>query len=201
MRFFSIVRAKPASIYGNAIWNGDQQGDVVRIEALLLFGGVYLDLDAFVIRDLAEFSNYSWVMGYERLKQDASWGWLANMDLLNNGVLLGERNASFALLWHHTYTSFFGGEQYAQHSIVLPHSLAESCPHLIHREPRSFNFPNNVNPQLLYGDGVYFDLSRNFVVHSWISMNKRLVSPSTIARMNTTMGRVWRYLYHASASL
>ena len=77
--------------------------------------------------------------------------------------------------------------------------MAERCPHLIRRENVSLNFPNDFgNIHLLYGEGVYFNLSNNYAVHGWMWRYKVNLDDKMILTLNFTLGRIWRYLYYVT---
>lgn len=194
LRFYSVRRSAQKEIYGTRTskFANYHASDVTRIEALVLFGGVYLDFDAFAVNKLDPLLVAAdWVMGYE-----LEWC------CLNNGVLFGAPDSDFGKLWHCQYADGYNPDDFTHHSVWRPHMLAERCPQLIRREARSLNQPNNYGDgrRLLYGDGVQFDLSGNYVVHGWMWQYEQqdLLNPDRLRLLNFTMARIWRHIYYAS---
>ena len=65
-------RKAPESIFGNKIMVAEHRSDVVRLEVLMKYGGIYLDLDVIVLKSFDPILRYATTMGLERT------GWLDN---------------------------------------------------------------------------------------------------------------------------
>lgn len=112
------IRA-PRSIFGNQIDKVAHRADVLRLELLLQYGGIYLDADVFVLRDFDNLINNDFVIAEEG--PQARHG-------LSNAVLLSAPNAAFARKWHDAYRTFRGHISWTEHSIQLPSHLARQFP-------------------------------------------------------------------------
>jgi Glycosyltransferase sugar-binding region containing DXD motif len=112
---FTVVNIKaPRTIFSNPLLNPAHRADIVRLEKLLEFGGIYLDCDVFVHRDFDDLLRHSTVLGQE------PWG-------LCNAVILAEKQAPFLKRWYDEYRSFRsrGYDRFwNEHSVVIPSRLA-----------------------------------------------------------------------------
>jgi hypothetical protein len=109
----------PREIFGNPLLHVAHRSDVVRLQKLIEHGGIYLDADVLVQRDFDDLLGESVVLGREGESGMA------------NAVILAEPNAPFLVRWLEAYRSFRSkgrDEFWAEHSVVLPATLARAYP-------------------------------------------------------------------------
>lgn len=99
----------------------EHRSDVVRLESLIRFGGIYMDLDAFVLQPLDVFYDNELTMGAEDVAG------------VNNGFIIAKRCSRFLRNWYAEYKSF-DDSKWGEHSILLPKKLAAINPELIRVE-------------------------------------------------------------------
>lgn len=100
----------------------ERRSDAIRLESLIRFGGIYLDMDAFVLQPLDVFYSNELTMPQE------------NTGGVNNGIMIAKRCSRFLRLWYQEYQSFVDSD-WGYHSIVLPKKLSLKYPDLIQVEP------------------------------------------------------------------
>ena len=86
-----VHRVPPNMIYDRPLNLKEHKSDIIRMEALILFGGAYFDLDVITLKSLEALKNYSFTIGRER------------PDGLCNGVMIACPNSTFMLLHHLSY--------------------------------------------------------------------------------------------------
>ncbi|GAA6006888.1 uncharacterized protein JCM10292_000348 [Rhodotorula paludigena] len=112
------------SVFGNKVEHFAHKADVLRLEALRDYGGVYLDVDVLVVKDLEPLYRHQVVMGMESQP---------NLDPalppsgLCNAVILAKPYSSFISRWLDSYRTF-DGRSWAQHSVTTPWKLARAFP-------------------------------------------------------------------------
>ena len=160
------------------------------------YGGIYLDTDVIVVRSFDPLRlNYSVVLGRE-----TGGG-------LNNGIIVGRRNAPFLRIWLEAYRSYQGErEVWGYTPVILPHRLAEIFPHLVHVEERSIARPNWTPEEMerLY-NGTTYNWTSNYCVHWWshVSANWMQLAPrglDDVGRINSTLGQVVRHALYGGIS-
>lgn len=113
--------------------------DLVRLNQLLLTGGVYADIDTlFINPPRADLWEKSFVMGEE----DSLWN-PARQEYepsLCNAVLMAERDAPFGRRWIPEIERVFDGT-WSRHSCQLPRQLATAHPEEVHVEPARTFYP------------------------------------------------------------
>lgn len=112
----------PDTIFGNPLLHYAHKADVIRLEALLKHGGIYLDLDVVCIRSFAPLLKHPSVMGRER---DGG---------LCNAVILAQKNSEFVTKWYHSYVTFRSrgkDEFWSEHSVEVPCQIAKKFPELV----------------------------------------------------------------------
>lgn len=94
------------------------QADVLRLELLLQFGGVYLDLDILLLRPLAELFAYpeGVLMAHEGAGGTIGAG---------NALIVARRNATMLQEWYAEYRSF-SAQIWNGFSVRLPMKLANA---------------------------------------------------------------------------
>lgn len=113
----------PREIFGRPLNHVSHRADVVRLQKLIQYGGIYLDADVLVHRSFDELLNCKAVLGQEGSDEDAG---------LANAVILAEQRSSFLIRWLEEYRSFRGGppgtKLWNAHSVHLPKKLARDYP-------------------------------------------------------------------------
>ncbi|TKA53349.1 hypothetical protein B0A53_04367 [Rhodotorula sp. CCFEE 5036] len=111
-------------VFGNPVEHYAHKADVLRLEALQKYGGVYLDADVLVVRDFAPLYRLDTVMGMESQP---------NLDPalppsgLCNAVILAKPYSSFITRWIDSYRTF-NKTLWAKHSVTTPWDLARAYP-------------------------------------------------------------------------
>lgn len=114
-------RKAPMNIFGNIIRVPEHQSDIVRLEAVMKFGGIYMDLDVIALKSFDPLLVYNTTMGYETRRG------------LCNGIIISAPNAEFLKIWHSKYKTF-NDVKWNKHSVVLPacktcRKISKSHPH------------------------------------------------------------------------
>ncbi|GAA5873488.1 hypothetical protein JCM8547_005444 [Rhodosporidiobolus lusitaniae] len=111
-------------VFGQRVEHFAHKADVLRLEALRNYGGIYLDIDVLVVKDLAPLYRHEVVMAMESQP---------NLDPklppsgLCNAVILAKPYSSFVSRWIESYRSF-NGSSWAGHSVTTPWDLARAYP-------------------------------------------------------------------------
>ncbi|MBK7432839.1 MAG: hypothetical protein IPI66_02395 [Chitinophagaceae bacterium] len=151
----------PEQVFGRPLVHVAHKADVVRLQALRQYGGVYLDLDTICIRPFQDLLQNDFVMGQEHMTDyvPKNWHQRFRYKLINlvtggnkhriaglcNAVLMSAPDSEFVNLWLNSYASFrsAGRDKYwNEHSVIIPHTLSIKYPGLIRiLDPQSFYFP------------------------------------------------------------
>jgi Glycosyltransferase sugar-binding region containing DXD motif len=115
----SVKINAPRQIFGNPLQHVAHRADIVRLEALIRQGGIYLDTDVLVHQPFDHLLKNSVVMGEEGI--NAEYG-------LANAVIMAEPGAPFLKRWYEEYRSFrYKGEDeyWNEHSVRIPLALSK----------------------------------------------------------------------------
>ncbi|MCK8784713.1 hypothetical protein M0638_10000 [Roseomonas sp. NAR14] len=113
-----VRRQAPEEIFGRPLRHVAHRADVVRLQALIEHGGIYLDADVLVQRDFDDLLGHAAVMGREG--RNGEFG-------AANAVILAEPNSAFLCRWLEEFRWFRsqGRDQYwAEHAVKVPSELA-----------------------------------------------------------------------------
>ncbi|EME28968.1 alpha 1,4-glycosyltransferase family protein [Galdieria sulphuraria] len=89
--------ASPLQVFGKPLNHVAHKADVVRLEMLLKYGGIYLDMDVFPLKSFDELRHFPMVLGQEGLD-----GFIG----LANAVIVAHSSSSFLLQWFLEYRHF-----------------------------------------------------------------------------------------------
>ncbi len=185
--FIEIVIIKaPTEIFGNPLNHYAHQSDVIRLERLMNYGGIYLDIDTLCVRALTPLLNHNFVMAEEHVY------WSENIDEpeqkafagLCNAVILGEKNSPFLLKWYNSYKTFRskGHDDYwSEHSVTVPGQLWREYPDEITVLPeKAFFIPSydDAGIKMLFEEIHAFPEA--YVHHLWESIGWKYLSSMTI---------------------
>lgn len=135
----------PDTVFGNPIISYQHKADVLRLEILKEYGGIYLDIDVISLNPFDSLLSYKNVMGVE-----PSVG-------LCNAVILAEKGSKFIESWYMSYKSF-KREIWNYHSIQMPLKIARSMKNEVKIESYySFYYPfyKDTALYLLWGARTY----------------------------------------------
>jgi len=117
-------------IFGKDLIRYAHKADIVRLEKLIQFGGVYLDLDVICIDSFSPLGNFECV-----------WGEEESANCLCNGVILAQPNSDFLGLCLEGWKDFESW-MWNEVSCYYPARLAKEQPRLVHIENRfAFHWP------------------------------------------------------------
>ncbi|EJU03629.1 hypothetical protein DACRYDRAFT_87837 [Dacryopinax primogenitus] len=111
----------PGEIFGNPLTHYAHKADVLRMQIMLQFGGVYLDQDTFVLRsfDRAGLFTQSTVLAMEADPYEEWEEWEPGG--LCNAIMVSRPEAPFLQRWFSTYRTFNeSGHEWAEHSVAMP---------------------------------------------------------------------------------
>lgn len=173
-------------IFGNPVTHYAHKADIIRLEALMRYGGIYLDLDVFVLRPFADLLRYEFVMGQE-IDPDSQY-----VEGLCNGVIIASRKSRFLQMWHDSYTTF-NGSAWNEHSVRMPLRLSHEHPTEIKvMDHKTFFWPLWTAKGLhSIFSGHEYNYSSNLAVHTWNSQ----------ARINSLNGLSFSWLLQNRSTL
>ena len=192
----SVIELKPirdvVEVFGRRVESSAHKADVVRMEALLTYGGIYMDIDVVALKPMDDLINAGWpcILGQERTADGT------HPHGLGNAYMLIAKGSPFLYEWYTGYRKF-DWHQWASLSVHLPIRLSRALPeYCLELEPHAFYFPSfdESGKKEMY-EGNSYDLSRNYAVHLWSGGKKFRAPQKTFAdlcALNNTWGRIAR---------
>ena len=156
----------PTRIFGRPLCHVAHQADIVRLQKLIEYGGIYLDADVIVHRNFDALLEHSTVLGREGTDEQCG---------VANAAILAERGANFLQRWLDQYRSFRsrGRDDYwCEHSVQVPARLAVEYPHEVTLlPPTAFYWPlwTNDGLDLIYRSVTALSFGDSLGNHLWES--------------------------------
>lgn len=184
----------PTEIFGVEITQPAHKSDVLRLQILLEYGGVYVDTDTIFVKTFQGLLNNKFVLGQQNI--NGSEG-------LCPAVILSEKNSIFGQYWLAGFKDSFkggppGSPTWCTHSVHYPLQLARQIPEeLTIVNHRAFFWP------LYHQDHIEWMFLENhnfpdaYSHHLWESSGKKYLDELTeekIRIQNTTFTRLTREL-------
>jgi hypothetical protein len=188
-------------IYGFPARHPAHRADIVRLVALLVMGGTYLDTDVLVLRSFSGLGSPSFAAA---LEVSASGDLIG----LSNAILLAEPTSAFArhcLEGHDPARSLWQGFRsrgrdhlYVEMSVRYPAMLAGLCPGLLHVLPTATFLSCDWQPESLAAlfDGQVEIPAKALALHLWEShawqQHLSRLTPEWVRNTDSTFARLAR---------
>ena len=148
----------PTEIFGNKIENLSHAKDVFQLEILQKYGGVFIDMDVIVLKDLRHLSeSNNFVMGRQKNENMVS------------AFVIAKKDSFFLHAWYISYTTF-DDRIWSYHSGWIPKFLAQNISSEIKAlKAEEFAIPgfDNEGLQMALLDREY-NYSSNYATHLWL---------------------------------
>lgn len=157
----------PVYFLGKEIKHYAHQSDILRLQILYNYGGIYLDIDTICLKSLKDFFEFNLTIGYQ-----GDHG-------LCNAILIAKPQNNFIKEWLQAYKTFrsTGKDQfYDEHSVILPMKMAFNRTDINVLEPNKFFYPlaehiNNIlfTENFNESEKEYID-NNCYCIHLWESI-------------------------------
>ncbi|CAF1062962.1 unnamed protein product [Rotaria sordida] len=148
------------SIYNYPLYHHAHRTDIVRLEILDKYGGIYLDLDVLILKSFSNLISNSYhveaIFAWENQKFHA----------ICNAVIIAPKNSKFLRRIYQSYQSF-NSSCWGCHSILLTGQLANIYKNEVYILPsRAFFKPSWSHIEDLYVNNIY-NFKYNYACHLW----------------------------------
>ncbi|GFO30839.1 hypothetical protein PoB_005734400 [Plakobranchus ocellatus] len=181
-----IYRELPQNISGIDVKFRHHLSDIVRLQILYMNGGIYLDADMVVVRDLEPLLDY-----------DITLGMVENGTGMGNAFIVTKRGSPFLREWYTEYTRY-SREQFYHNSLQVPRNLYFKNASRVHVESDRLYRPNWFEADLLFRRSDY-PWRNNYAVHVWTNGNPVPRSPDDIQDSNTTIAQIFRQVMYGDS--
>jgi hypothetical protein len=180
----AVLSREISSVYDRPVENVVHKSDILRMELLIRFGGMYFDLDVLVFRPLpAEFWKLETIVPKE-------WE-----NVLNSGIILSKRCSRFMLRWYRAYKTDFNDGCWGCAALYVPRMLAEQDSSDIRMDGKYIksNFPEAGD--MLFSNDTSPDFWDDAVaIHTFIRSHSEYqkLSETEVVSLNNNYGRIIR---------
>ncbi|KAJ3254398.1 hypothetical protein HK103_007192 [Boothiomyces macroporosus] len=194
-----VLSRKGDTVYNITVTKGEHMSDIVRMETLIRYGGMYFDLDVFVLKDMKPFlkKENEFVIGYQN--KESHFG-------LNNGLMLSKRCSRFMIWWYRNYQTM-NPKDWDYHSVKLPLKLYDMNPANVLAVDKELlsDWHNLPMFQKKYDPEFWKDVR---AIHSFyrpyrtlMEKNKKVVDFETVKDIDNNFGRWARFILYGGPPL
>ncbi|KAH7975482.1 hypothetical protein HPB52_002113 [Rhipicephalus sanguineus] len=188
INFTFIATTFPKEIFNISIQERYHSTDVVRLRALMRYGGIYADRDVFVVQSLRRYLRYEATISCH---PDGVFG---------NMLMIFHKNSRFLRLYYDTYHQLNDSIWYYNAGVVPTEALVHPHPHLVNHV--RYGLETEVDMlHTLYEPHAYPHWRSAYAVHTlyfhrWESKHDPLhnaeLNETTIRDLDTAMGEMAR---------
>ncbi|KAL4224958.1 hypothetical protein ACF0H5_015654 [Mactra antiquata] len=190
--FVHLNQDIPEHVFGTKIRINCHSSDIMRIEALIAYGGIYLDMDTVLVRPIDSLMDFPFVLSNQRAGNFGS------------AFILSERNATFLHLWMNEYRTDYRPDRLVYNAMKSTVMLAkkEEYKHLIHVESFTISRPYGMEKLAIYDSKkATYNWSHIYGIHTYIRIFHETVNETTIKTMNSTFGSICRHIFYGDKEL
>ena len=143
---------KPTHVFGQALSSVYHANDVFKIRLAISKGGVFLDQDTFLVRNLSAFRGHEVTLG---------WPHGQNIGIQ---LILAKPDAAFMRLWLASYKDYRPSLWYYNAGVAPTEQILSRCPHLVHAVRRRFGV-RNLAKELYESDSEWREWREQYAVH------------------------------------
>jgi hypothetical protein len=184
----------PTEVFGKPIIQQAHKSDVIRLQILLEYGGIYVDTDTIFIKSFKPLLNNKFVMGQQNIN---------GCEGLCPAVILSEPNSIFGQNWLAGFQNTFeggppGSPTWCTHSVQYPLWLSKQIPNEITiLDHEAFFWPlyHQNHIEMLFEKNYNFPNAYSH--HLWESSGKKYLESLTediILSSNTTFSNITKEL-------
>ena len=149
----------PTKLGNKQIKKVAHKSDIARMQALVKYGGIYLDIDTICIKSYKDLLTNSFFIANEITESGKNMG-------LCNAIMGTEQAGSFITEWWNNYEEHFNPDGWQEASTFLPFNLANRNKNLTILKPSNFLLPSWESIDLIFEkpNNINEDL---IVLHYW----------------------------------
>ena len=172
---------------------------MLRLQILLEYGGIYLDIDTICQRPFEPLLDGRVVLGNEERIVNGQREPVG----LCNAIIIAPPRAQFLRLWYETYREFVGGPSgnlWNKFSVQMPMRLAREHSELVRIEPAaSFFWPSwdSAGIRSMFSENLEFPEAFSF--HLWQGQSAhylKSLDAKTVTEVDTTYNKIARKFVH-----
>ncbi|BFZ24365.1 hypothetical protein BsWGS_27404 [Bradybaena similaris] len=180
-----LYRENPKTISGRIPPALHHLSDIVRLQVIYMNGGIYLDADMLITRNLEPLLGY-----------DISLGLIDNSTGMGNAFIVAKRGNSFIHEWYAEYLRYRNNSSdFYWNSLMVPRNIYYSNTSRVNLVSDQVYRPNWMETMLLFNRSDYPWLN-NYGVHVWGSARQDPESPADVDTANSTLAQIFRHVLY-----
>jgi hypothetical protein len=179
----------PATIGSKPLKKVAHKADIVRMQKLMEYGGIYLDIDTICVRPIDDMLNNSMVMG-----EEGDYG-------LCNAIMMANKNSPFLHKWWKDYESVFESDGWAEASVHYPRQLSKTETSITIYPEDSFFKPSFYETEAIFVTPTRTVPPNLRILHLWESKSNQYYTFQSVEEMKQSQslyGAIVRHLFETT---
>ncbi len=187
-----IVKVHPPSVINNNIILYKQHiADLMRLEILKIFGGIYFDLDMLTYKDFSDLLLQINMTNQIMMCKETD-------TRINNAMIACVPDCDFISHWLNEYYTSYGNEnldKWGGLSVMKPYELLNIFPNTIILDTKSFLPFDYFHTDFFKNNNNSISFDNSYGIHLWdTEQQKRGILPNTIDELENSKSKFW-YLF------
>ncbi|XP_075537218.1 uncharacterized protein LOC142572171 [Dermacentor variabilis] len=123
---------KPETIFGTKVSWIEHASDIVRIRVLRKYGGIYLDSDSYIVKNLDKYRRF-----------ETAIGWPPGQSI-GNQIIVAHKRSEFLRLYYESYHKYRPDLWYYNAGHLPTQEILDTTPHLVYRIPCDFGVHEDI---------------------------------------------------------
>ncbi len=187
-----IIKINPPSVINKNIITYKQHiADLMRLEILKTFGGVYFDLDMLTHKDFTNLLTQINISNQLMMCKETD-------SRINNAMIACIPDCDFIVHWLNEYYTTYGNEnldKWGGLSVMKPYELLKIFPETIILDTKSFLPFDYFHTDFFKNNNNTVSFNDSYGIHLWdTEQQKRGILPNTIEELENSKSKFW-YMY------
>lgn len=174
------------------------QADMVRMEKLIEHGGIYLDTDMILLKNLFPFMDEPCTLGgegYVDNKIGLNTNDIRFIGSISNAIIICEPQNQFMKMWYEKMPNAMKSDIWAYHAVLLPLDLYKKNPILVDLKSVETFVPFDFRNDYIFYDipGAEEELKQSYSMHLWETIWKdklKDIDNEYLKNSNTVLSKI-----------
>lgn len=182
-----VKRSPPTVIFGQKRVFPAHSSDIMRIQAMIEYGGIYIDTDTMFVKPIDYLRSFPCTMSAQ------------SSNVTSSAFISSEKNSTFVNEWLNGYKKHYLSYHYTYNAMTFPFRLAKRIPQHINVLKGTMSRPWNQTGTIVYKTNYKWDSI--YGIHLFDRTFKSKMDEEEVKIFNSTVGSIVRHILFGNKEL